>query len=138
MKAHVRKMLQIKEFLNKENKIAVIGVSNESEKWGYKVYKKLKSAGFHAYPVNPKHSSIDNNACYPDIKSLPERPNIIITVVKPEITEKIAKDCAKLHINRLWMQPGSESEKVIEFCRNNNIEVIYNTCFVAECVRYGD
>jgi predicted CoA-binding protein len=125
-------MPQIKEFLNKEGRIAVVGASNNPEKWGYRLYKKLKSSGFQVYPVNPKHSIIDKDACYPEIKALPERPDVVITVVKPEITEKIAEECAKLHINKLWMQPGSESEKAIELCRNNGIEVIYNLCFVAD------
>ncbi len=33
------------------------------------------------------------------------------------------------------MQPGSESEKAITFCKENNIEVVYNACFVVAGLR---
>ena len=36
-------------FLDKKNKIAIVGVSRSPRKWGYKIYKKLKSAGFSVY-----------------------------------------------------------------------------------------
>ena len=30
------------------------------------------------------------------------------------------------------MQPGSESEKAIKFCKTNNIKTVYNVCFVVD------
>ncbi|MFT4305006.1 MAG: CoA-binding protein [Candidatus Woesearchaeota archaeon] len=35
-------------------------------------------------------------------------------------------------MNKVWMQPGSESEKAINFCKENNIEVIYNSCIMVK------
>ena len=133
-------MLRITEFLNKKNKIAIIGASAKPEKWGYKIYKKLKSAGFHIYPINPKYNDIDQNICYHALKALPEKPDVVITIVKPEITEKIVEQCKKLNIDKLWMQPGSESEKSINFCKDNNIKVVHNICFVINGLKesFGD
>ena len=125
-------MDKIKEFLNKKNIIAVVGVSNNPDKWGWKVYQKLKSDGFKVYPINPKHSKIDNDVCYHDLRSLPKKPDVVITVVPPKITEKIVEQCKNLKINKIWMQPGSESKKAVTFCKNNNIEVIANACFVVD------
>ncbi len=119
-----------KEFLNKKNKIAIVGVSTNQGKWGSKIYKELKSAGFQAYPINPKHKVIGSDTCYPNLEALPEKLDVVITVVPPNITEKIVKQCLKLGIKRVWMQPGSESKKAIKFCKHNNIGVIHNACFV--------
>jgi len=33
-------------------------------------------------------------------------------------------------MKKIWMQSGSESNKVITFCRDNNIRASFNTCFV--------
>ncbi len=117
-------------FLDKKNKIAIVGVSLSPQKWGYKIYKKLKSIGFRVYPVNPKHSRIDGVPCFHDLESLPGEPDVVITVVPPRVTLDVIKQCKKLGIRKIWMQPGSESEKAINFCKDNNIEVVYNTCFV--------
>jgi predicted CoA-binding protein len=122
----------LQSFLDEENKIAVVGVSVDHGKWGYIIYKSLKSAGFNVCAVNPKYVEIDGGRCYPDLKSIPEseKPDIVITVVTPQVTEKIVMQCKNLGIKRIWMQPGSESEKSINFCRENDIGLVYNTCFV--------
>ncbi len=122
------------DFLSKANRIAVVGVSSSKKKWGWKIYEKLKSAGFRVYPLNPKHKKIAGDVCYPDLKSLPESPDVVITVVPPDVTEKIVKQCKNLGIGKIWMQPGSESKKAIKFCKNNNIEVIYNSCFAVNAL----
>jgi len=121
---------KISEFLNKENRIAIVGVSDNSKKWGRKIFEKLKLDNFCVYPINPKHKKIGEDICYPNLRSLPKKPTIVITVVSPKITEKIVEECKELGINKIWMQPGSESGKVITFCRDNNIEASFNTCFV--------
>ncbi len=122
----------IKTFLRKENIFAVVGVSRDKKKYGCKVYKNLKDAGYKVYPINPNIDKIDGEKCYPSLSKLPEKPNIVDTVVPPAVTEKTVKECKKLGIKRVWMQPGSESEKTVNFCKENNIEVIYNVCVMLE------
>jgi len=126
------KTIYMEDFLNKKNKIAVIGVSNNHEKWGYRVYKTLKSSGFSVYAVNPKHTKIDSDRCYPDLRSIPEKLDEVITIVPPKVTESIVKVCKELNIKKVWMQPGSESEDAIRFCKENGIDVMYNACFVVD------
>jgi len=118
-------------FLDKRNKIAVVGTSDNRNKWGYKVYSNLKSAGYEVYPVNPKHAKIDHDVCYPDLISLPSKPDVVLTVVPPRITEKIVRTCKDMAIDKIWMQPGSESRKAIDFCSKNNIKTAFNICFIA-------
>jgi len=124
----------LEKFLNRENKIAVIGASNNPKKWGYRICKSLKSAGFNVYPINPKYTKIGGDRCYPNLRSVSrsEKVDVVITVVPPSVTEHIVKQCKDLGIRRIWMQPGSESEKAISMCKINGIDVIYNVCFVVD------
>ena len=124
--------MKIEEFLDKKNTIAIVGVSTNPKKWGSKVFKALKSSDFTIYPLNPKYERIGRDVCYPDLKSLPRKPDVVITVVPPAITEQIVQECKNLRIHRVWMQPGSESENAINFCKENDIKVIYNVCFVVD------
>jgi predicted CoA-binding protein len=41
---------------------------------------------------------------------------VVDVVVPPKVTEHTVETCQKLGITRVWMQPGSESEKAIKFC----------------------
>ncbi len=122
----------IEKFLDSKNVFAVIGVSRDPEKYGYKVYKDLKKAGYTVYPINPKAESIDGDKCYNSLRELPERPDVVDIVVPPKITERIIKECKELGIKRVWMQPGSESEEAISFCKENNIEVVHSVCVMVE------
>ena len=127
--------MDMEEFLRKENVIAVVGATTSPEKWGYKIYMKLRDVFSRVYPVNPKHSDIMGDQCYPGLKSLPEKPDVVITVVPPEVTEKVVEVCGELGIKKVWMQPGSESVKATGLCRSNGIEFISNACFVVDGMR---
>lgn len=120
----------IQQFLDKKNIFAVIGVSRDKNKYGSKVYLDLKNAGYKAYPINPNADKIFGDKCYSELKDLPIIPDVVCTVVKPDITEEIVKDCKKLKIDKIWMQPGSESRKAIRFCEQNDIKVLHDACIM--------
>jgi len=120
------------DFMKRSNRIAVVGASNNPEKWGFRLYHHLKNDGFTVFPVNPRESSIGGEKCYPDIKYIPEKPDLVITVVKPEVTEKALEDLLFLGIRKVWMQPGSESRKAVLFCKEHGIEVVYGSCYVVD------
>ena len=122
----------IKEFLKKENVFAVVGVSRNPAKYGHQVYKDLKEAGYTVYPVNPNIDEIFGERCYHSLSELPEKPDVVDTVAPPVVTEKIVEECKELGIERVWMQPGSESEKGINFCTRNKIKVVHDACVMVK------
>ncbi|MGQ9545505.1 MAG: CoA-binding protein, partial [Candidatus Bathycorpusculaceae bacterium] len=103
-------------FLDKKNVFAVVGASRDLRKYGYQVYKDLKIAGYRVFPVNPNAQEILGDRCYPSLEDLPFKPDVVDVVVPPKVTEDIVETCKKLGITKVWMQPGSESEKAIRFC----------------------
>jgi hypothetical protein len=122
----------IKAFLDKKNVFAVVGASRDPRKYGYQVYKDLRSAGYKVYPVNPNAQEILGNKCYSSLESLPVKPDVVDIVVPPKVTEHTVKTCQKLGIMKVWMQPGSESEKAIKFCKENSIAVVHGVCVMIE------
>jgi predicted CoA-binding protein len=122
----------ILEFLNGKNVIAVVGASRDPEKYGHRVYKDLRSGGYKVYPVNPNADEVLGDKCYPSLEALPEKPDVVDVVVPPKVTEEVVKTCKKLGITKVWMQPGSESEIAIKFCKDNGINVIYGICIMQE------
>ena len=114
------------------NVIAVVGVSRNPEKWGYKIFKTLleKYPNIRIYPVNPKADEILGHKAYRSIKELPETPDIVITVVPPRITEVVVRQAAEIGVRYVWMQPGSESEEAIKVAEDSGIIVFHNICIV--------
>jgi predicted CoA-binding protein len=123
---------KIRAFLDKHNVFAVVGASRDPRKYGHQVYRDLKSAGYKVYPVNPSAQEVLGDRCYPDLKELPEKPDVVVTVVPPQVTEQVVRACKELGIRRVWMQPGSESEVAVKYCKENGLEVVYNMCIMVE------
>ncbi|MBL1212677.1 MAG: CoA-binding protein [Ignavibacteriae bacterium] len=112
------------------SKLAVVGVSSSGKKFGNTIFKELKKKGYEVYPINPAADKINGEVCYKDIDSLPEKVEGVITVVPPAATEKIVEDANIAGINSIWMQQGSESEKAINYCNENGIDVIHGECIL--------
>jgi len=117
----------IQEFIN-QRVWAVVGASQNPRKYGHKIFRDLRAAGYIVYGVNPKGGEIEGQRLYPSLADLPERPDVVDIVVPPKVTEEIVRQCAELGLNRVWMQPGAESEEAIAFCHKHNIKVVHHTC----------
>ena len=105
---------------------AVVGASNDQRKYGNKVLSFLKQKGYNVVPINPKENSILGLKCYPNLTECVKDNEIewVVTVVPPEVTEQIVKECNILGIKHVRMQPGSESQEAIRFCEKNGIEAV--------------
>jgi predicted CoA-binding protein len=109
---------------------AVVGASRYKNKYGHQVFQKLLEKGKAVYPVNPNAENIDGQKAYSTISSIPEVPARVHFIVPPDITEKVLEEVRNLRIRYVWMQPGSESDQAIEFCKKHGIHAIYNTCIL--------
>lgn len=107
------------------NSFAVVGASRDPDKYGFLVYRSLKSAGKAAHPVNPKATEVDGDLCYPSLSDLRQRPEVAVMVVPPSVTEAAVAECARLGIPQIWMQPGAESAAAVAACRENGIQVVF-------------
>lgn len=109
----------------KARPIAVIGVSRDPEKYGYKVYRTLKEKGLKVYGVNPWASEVDGDPLYPDLHSLPEAPQAIVIVVPPDVTRSVVEQALQAGIQLIWMQPGSEHPEAIEKAEQMGATVVH-------------
>ena len=114
----------------KEKKIVVAGVSHKPEKYGYKIFSGLLNAGFNVEGINPTNGEVAGKKIHRNLKELNEIPDLLITVVPPQVTERLVDECKNLGIKEIWMQPGSESETAINKAKNLGISVIHNACFM--------
>ncbi|MBI5943056.1 MAG: CoA-binding protein [Chloroflexi bacterium] len=123
-----------------QKKIAVVGVSDKRETGCNLNYQKFKEAGYQVFAVNPRISTYDGAPCYPDLKSIPEKPDAVFMLTNPKVTEQIVQQCVDLGIKHVWMhcmmgtKPGlaasmtSVSQPAVEMCKANGIAVIPGAC----------
>ena len=119
------------EALLKLKNWAVVGATANEEKYGYKIYKKLKSKGYHTYPVNPNYQEIEGDRCYAGLSELPEVPDVIDMVVAPKHGIKVVEEAAKLGIKNIWLQPGTVSDELLQFAEEKGIHTVQACVLVA-------
>jgi len=110
----------IQEFIA-QRRFAIIGATDNREKYGYQIFKNLRSRGYEVYPVNPRLNGLEGI-------SIPVKVDVVDFVVPPKVTEQILKECKHLGLHRIWLQPGSESAAAIAFCNGSNLRVVYGVC----------
>ena len=114
----------------KDKTYAIIGASNNPEKYGYIVLQDLKDSGFNVIPINPHEEKILGLKVYKTVLDYPENIDIAVIIVQPEVTEQVVKQVKEKGIKIVWMQPGSESEGAIQFCKDNGMEVKNDDCIM--------
>lgn len=119
--------------MNLQNKsIAIAGVSHNSSKYGNKVFSDLVRAGYNVYGVNRSGGMVEKRLLYTSISELPIVPEILVTVVPPEVTEKLVDEAYSLGITHIWMQPGSESDNAIEKAKRYGMIVTAHACIMVD------
>jgi uncharacterized protein len=124
----------IKDFLSQKT-FAVAGSFRNESKYAYKILKDLISQGYEVFPVNPGMSEVEGRQCYKCISDIPVVVDVVDIVTPPAVTETILKECLEKGIKRVWLQPGAESQKAIDFCRDNYISVVYDVCVMLEALK---
>ena len=74
---------KIKEILQNCKTIAIVGLSQSEFKDSFRVAKYLQDHGYKIIPVNPKYLEVLGEKCYPDLKSIPEKVDIVDIFRKP-------------------------------------------------------
>jgi predicted CoA-binding protein len=116
---------------------AVVGANDNKDKFGYKIFKFMQNTGkYKVYPVNPGLSEVMGSKCYPTLKDLPEKPDVVDVVVPPRVGEQIMRDCAEAGIQNVWLQPGADAKSVIDLGRELGLNVVC-ACVMAEARKNG-
>lgn len=123
---------QVKNEMLDKKVWAVIGVTPNKEKFGYKIYKKLKKHGYTVYAINPKYEEIEGDKVYTQLKDLPQKPDCISMVVPPKISKNMLEEIKNLEILYVWFQPGTFDEETIDIAESYNLKIVYYDCVLVD------
>lgn len=113
-----------------EATIAVVGATDDAQKYGNVVYKDLKRKGYRVYPVNPGRDTVDGDTVYATVADLPVTPDIINLVVPPEVGVKVVRQALDVGFDRIWVQPGAESPDLLRLLQESDAEYIADACIM--------
>jgi acetyltransferase len=93
--------------------VAVFGASDRLESVGANALQNLLKAGYQGalYPINPKHDTVQNQACYKNIADLPEIPELAVIATPMPSILSIIQACGEKGVsNAVILSAGFEDD----------------------------
>jgi predicted CoA-binding protein len=106
------------------NSVAIIGASNDRNKFGNKALRAFQAKGYAVYPVNPKETTVEGLPAFKSVTDVPVRLEMITVYVRPEVLVKLLPEIAAKGCDELWLNPGTESEEVLAEAERLGLNVI--------------
>ncbi|MBP7962258.1 MAG: CoA-binding protein [Caldilineaceae bacterium] len=123
-------MADLIQFYAQEPVWAVVGASNDRRKYGNRIYRTLRSAGYTVYAINDHESQVEGDTAYARLADLPQIPTVVDMVIPPWNAQSVVEEAVTLGVKALWFQPGAENPAAIRWAKEQGLDVIEDCILV--------
>ena len=93
--------------------VAVIGASNDRQKFGNKALRAFEHQGYTVIPINPHEAVIEGHRAYPSVLDVAGPIDLATVYVPPEIGVTVMAELARKGIREVWLNPGADDAEVV-------------------------
>jgi len=118
----------IREILSIHRTIAVVGCSAKEFRDSNRIAELLMQKGHKVVPVNPYHTNILGEPCYPDLRSIPFPIDMVDVFRRSEYVPEVAAQAIDVGAKILWTQLGVYDEEAAQKALDAGLIVVMNRC----------
>lgn len=113
--------------------VAILGASADRSKFGNKAVRAFLAKGYTVYPVNPKGGEVEGLPVCASLAAIPADVELdrVSVYLPPAIGLKALPEIAARKPAELWLNPGSESDELVEAAEKLGLNVIQACSIVA-------
>lgn len=111
-------------------RVAVVGASNDPDKYGNIIVRNLLRHGYTVLPVHPHEHSVAGLPAWPSVAAIPGPVEIVNVVVPPNVARTIVADLPADRVGVVWFQPGSFDADVVARAQARFEAVIAGDCIM--------
>ena len=104
--------------------VAIIGASSNPRKFGNRAIRAFQRRGYIVIPINPNEAIVEGLKTYASVLDVPGDIDMATFYVPPDIGQKVMSEVAQKRIPEVWLNPGSESDELIQLARSLKVEPI--------------
>ena len=127
---------EIKQILENNQVIAVVGLSPKPERASHQVAKYLQDHGYRIVPVRPKADEILGEKAFASLKDIPFPVDIVDIFRQVEAIPGIVDEAIDIGAKVVWMQLGLAENQSACRAREAGLQVVMNKCMKIEHSRY--
>lgn len=105
---------------------AVVGASNDRDKYGNKVLRCYLQHDREVIPVNPSGGVIEGVRAVETLTDLGRTDVGVSVITPPHVSMKILEEAHALGIRDIWFQPGAANAEVAVRAENLDMNVIHS------------
>lgn len=125
----------LRRILRESKTLAVVGLSANWWRPSYFAAKYMMDHGYRVIPVNPQYQEVLGEKCYPSLRDIPEKVDIVDCFRKAEEIGALADEAIAIGAKVLWMQLGVINEAAAHKARAAGLEVVMDRCVKIEHAR---
>ena len=125
----------LRRILGENRVIAVVGLSADWYRPSFFAAKYMREHGYRVIPVNPKYADILGEKCYPTLRAIPEKVQIVDVFRKTQDVPPIAEEAIAVGAKVLWQQLGVKNEAAAARAREAGLETVMDRCVKIEHAR---
>ena len=116
--------------------IAVVGLSSDEERSSHGVAAYLQRQGYRIIPVNPYEREVLGEKAYRDLKSVPERIDLVNIFRRPSEVLPHVEEAIAIGAPAVWMQLGVVNPRAVEKALAAGLDVVQDRCIAVEHHRW--
>jgi predicted CoA-binding protein len=111
--------------------VAVIGASNDRKKFGNRALRAYQAQGYTVVPINPHESQVEGLKAYASVLDVPGPIDMASFYVQPDVGEQVIEEVARKGIAEIWLNPGADSDALVDRARSLHLKPIVACSIVA-------
>ncbi|QZA76488.1 CoA-binding protein [Deefgea tanakiae] len=124
---------QIKTMLESTHRIAVVGLSDKTNRASHGVSKLMQQWGFKIVPVTPKpQAEILGEPVYPDLASVPGEIDLVNVFRRSEEAGEVVDQAIARDAKFIWLQLGIFDEAAAARAHAAGIPIVMDRCLMVE------
>ncbi|MBP6672696.1 MAG: CoA-binding protein [Bacteroidetes bacterium] len=128
----ITKEEDLKALLTEAKTIAVVGASPKPWRDSGAIAEFLVKKGYKVFPVNPQYPEVLGMKCYPDLKSIPEKIDIVDIFRNPDDVMPVIDEAISVGARSIWMQLNVVNEQAAQKAEAAGLRVVMDLCIAVE------
>jgi predicted CoA-binding protein len=104
--------------------VAVIGASNNRDKFGNKALRAFANQGYTVIPINPTEPEVEGYKTYRSVLDVPNAIDAATVYVPAHVGVVVMEELAKKGVPRVWLNPGADDPEVVARARELGLGVM--------------
>ena len=127
----------IDRILNGSKTVAVVGLSDKTDRPSHVVARYLRQRGYRIIPVNPNVLAVMGETSYGSLSEIPGEIDLVDVFRRSEYVPEIADEAIRVGAKFFWMQEDVVNEQARKKLVDAGIPVVMNRCMMKELEKRG-